>query len=455
MPRRLRSWRGAGALLCSAVLRIRTLLGFVLLTLGCRDQPAANPAANQAAQGDAARHDHEQRLGLRSAPPLPKVRVLTLPDPLGGAAPNLSVSADGSLQLAWMSDMGEPTLKLASLLASESPSETEVEWSEVQIVTASPRLVIDWADVPAAAETGSGRTVVAWPEHHTDDPSAGRGLRLAAQLDDGSFGPAWSPDDVRRGLESGFAGFVSTPAGLRLFWLDGRELGRVGESRGTMQLRSLLIDDEGQPLGPSELLDERTCECCKLGVGLLDELAFAAYRDRSEAEVRDTFVAGPGLAPTRVAADGWTLAGCPVNGPAVAVAGGRAHVAWFSGANDRSATWIASAESLNRFEPPIRFDLGLPGGRVDLLALADGEVLISWLELDPANPGLAALLTRRLRADGRLGPAHAIAELGAARDWGFARAALHGDEVVWVYTDPTGADGRPRLQARMGALPPA
>jgi hypothetical protein len=419
------------------VRRILELLGLGLALFGCRGEPAAERAVQTtAAQSDA-------NTGLRSALPLPNVRTMALPDPVGGSAPSLSVGAEG-IQLAWMSDAGEPTLKLASLAA---------EWSDVQIVAVNPRLVIHWADVPAVGETASGRTVVAWPEYHTDDPSVGRGVRVAAALDDGSFGPAWSPDDVRKGLESGFAGFVMTSEGLRLFWLDGRNFGRPGDHHGIMQLRSLLIDEEGQQQGPSIVLDEKTCECCKLGVGLLGDRAFAAYRDRSDAEVRDIFVAGPGLSPSLVAADGWTISGCPINGPAVATTGDRAHVGWFTGAADRSATWIASGSSLANFEPPIRFDLGLPGGRVDLLALPDGGVVISWLELDPANPGLAALLTRRLAADGQLGPAFAVAELGAGHDWGFARAASHEDEIFWVYTDPTTKDGRPGLRARVGRLP--
>jgi hypothetical protein len=423
--------------LSSAVLRLRTSLALTLtltLTLGCRDrQPAPDIAQTEPT--------HE-RPGLRSAAPLPGVRPLEFTDPIG-SSPGVAVDDEG-IVLAWMSDVGQPTLKLSRLAAGHH------EWSEAQIVATNPRLLINWADVPAVGHTLAGRTVVAWPEHHTDDPRGGYGLRLAAEREDGSFGPAWSPDEVGHGPESGFAGFVTSAGGLRLFWLDGREL---GQPRGTMKLRSVLIDEDGQQRGPSLVHDERTCECCKLGVGLLGEQAFAAYRDRSDAEVRDIFVAGPKLAPARVAADGWTIAGCPVNGPAVATTDARAHVAWFTGADDRSTTWIARADTLTAFEAPIRFDLGLPGGRIDLLALPDGGVLISWLELDPASPGLAALLTRRLGPDGQLGPAYAVAELGAARDWGFARAAMHGDEVVWVYTDPTAADGRPRLAARVG-LPP-
>lgn len=417
------------------------VLGSIAL-LGCRDRDAAeHRKAGDAASDSAAP-------GLRSAWPLPDVREHELPDPIGGSAPSLSVVGEGPT-LVWMRDLGEPSVMLSSW--------ADAEWSEPQTVVASPRLLVNWADVPTAGETSSGRLVVAWPEHHTDDPAAGYGIRVAAALDDGSFGPAWSPDEVRRGPESGFVGFVGTPEGLRMFWLDGRDLGGHGHghaSRGTMRLRSVLIDEAGHQQGPSELLDERTCECCKLGVGLLGAQAFAAYRDRSDAEIRDIFVAGPKLAPSPVAADGWTIAGCPVNGPAVASAGDRAYVAWFTGADDHSATWIAGTRSLAAFERPQRFDLGLPGGRVDLLALPDGDALISWLELDPKNPGLAALLTRRLSADGQLGEPFAVAELGAARDWGFPRAALLGDGVLWVYTDPTALDGRPRLRAVVGGLPP-
>lgn len=412
------------------------LLGLASL-LGCGD---SKPAQEVVQTGSGS---FVPSLGLRSAPPLPGVRPFALAESIG-SSPALSVDAEG-IVLAWMSDVDEPTLKLASLAVGQH------EWSEAQIVAANPRLLINWADVPAIGETLSGRTVVAWPEYHSEDSGAGYGLQLAAALEDGSFGPAWSPDEIRRGPESGFAGFVTTSEGLRLFWLDGRDLGGPNP-RGTMRLRSLLIDDHGQQRGPSIVLDERTCECCKLGVGLLGEQAFAAYRDRSDAEVRDIFVAGPGLEPTQVAVDGWTIAGCPVNGPAVASTGTRAHVAWFSGAEDRSAVWIARADSLVAFERPSRVDLGLPGGRVDLLALPDRDVLISWLELDPANPGLAALLTRRLGVDGKLGQAYAVAEIGAARDWGFARAAVHGDAILWVFTDPTAADGRPRLAARTGRI---
>lgn len=418
--------------------------------LACRKQPPSDAAQGQAAAAAVA-------LPSSVKPrPLEGLRDYPLPDAADGSSPSLAVGADG-LTLAWISQAGAPTLRLASLPLAL----VEAEWSEPQVVISSPRLLVNWADVAAVGETGTGRTIVAWPEYHTDDPSAGYGLRVAAQTDDGSFAPAWSPDAVRRGPESGFVRFIATSEGLRMFWLDGRELGGGGHgghgggAGGTMQLRSALIDDDGHQIGASVVIDERTCECCKLDVGLVADQPFVAYRDRSEAEIRDIFVAGPGLKPTRVAADDWTIAGCPVNGPAVASNGALAHVAWFTGAEDRSAMWITTTDSLAKFAAPKRFDLGLPAGRVDLLETPDGGALASWIELDPETPGRAWLLARRLGPDGALGDPIEIAEVGAARDWGFPRTALLGDEVIWVFTDPTPAGGRMRLQARVGPLPGA
>jgi len=428
-------------------LDLAVVLAALWLSPGCR-QAEPEGEAKRGAKGEAATQ------GAVVKPlPLPGLRALALPDAGDGSSPRLAKVGEG-LALAWISQAGTPTLSLATLPFAE----VEAGWGEPQVVAASSRLLVNWADVAAIGETAAGRTVVAWPEYHEDDPKAGYGLRVAAQLDDGSFAPAWSPDDVQRGPESGFVGFIATPAGLRMFWLDGRELvghghGGHGDGGGTMQLRSVLLDDDGQALGGSAILDDRTCECCKLGVGLLGEQPFAAYRDRSAAEVRDIFVAGPGLAPTAVANDGWTIAGCPVNGPAVASDGARAYVAWFTGADDRSATWIARASTPTTFEAPTRFDLGLPAGRVDLLALADGGALITWFEYDAEAPGRALLLTRRLGSEGQLGPAFAVAEVGAARDWGFPRTAMVGDEALWVVTDPTPASGRPRLQGLLGPLP--
>jgi hypothetical protein len=418
----------------------------VALACACQRQPRDESAPRSESISKLS-----SRPGSTPVAPLPGSTRFELPAATqSGSAPGLFVGTD-ELHLAFMRSDGEPSLEHTTLPLLGAGDGDLGEWSETQRITSGPRLVVHWADVPAIGETTTGRTVVAWPEYHGDDPGAGHAPRVAAQLDDGSFGPAWSPDDVRRGPESGFVAFVSTPDALHMFWLDSREMGGGhGHGHGgTMQLRHLTIDPDGAQAGPSRVVDDRTCECCKLAVAQLDGQPLAVYRDRSEAEIRDIYVAGPTLAPTLVAQDGWKIAGCPVNGPAVASSGDRMHVAWITGAQDRSAMYLASASSAPQaFGPAQPFDLGLPAGRVDLIAAPDGGAVVSWVELDAEQPGRAKLLTRRLRADGSLGDAHSIAELGAAPDWGFPRAAWlggSGSEIVWVYTDPTG--GHPRLAA--------
>jgi hypothetical protein len=424
----------------------------VAFACACQRQPRdEQPPASQPISSASLRPETEST----SIAPLPGLTSFELPDAANsGSAPALLVGAD-ELHLAFIRSDAEPSLEHA-ILPLQDGARDDSRWSETQRIAGGPRVLANWADVPAIGETASGRTVVAWSESHGDDPAAGYAPRVAAQQDDGSFGMAWSPDDIRRGPESGFVAFASAPDGLHMFWLDGRELGGPGHAHagGTMQLRSVAIDDEGQQAGPSSIVDERTCECCKLGVGLLGGQPLAAYRDRSDIEVRDIYVAGPSITPTLVAQDGWTITGCPVNGPAVASSSDRMYVAWFTGAQDRSAMYLASASSPVAWSPAKPFDLGLPGGRVELIATPDaagGGVLVSWVELDAEQPGRAKLLARRVRADGGLGAPHAVAEFGAARDWGFPRAALLGDEVIWIYTDPTGKT--PRLRAWLARLP--
>jgi hypothetical protein len=425
----------------------------VALACACQRQPRDEPQPTSEPISSSSLRSAAQPTSIA---PLPGLVSFELPEgAASGSAPGLLVGAD-ELHLAFMRSDAEPSLEHSTLPLRDGSQREFSQWSETQRITSGPRVLVNWADVPAIGETASGRTVVSWPEYHGDDPAAGYAPRVAAQLDDGSFGPAWSPDDVRRGPESGFVAFASGPSGLHMFWLDGRELGGGhghghGGGGGNMQLRSVAIDDDGLQAGASSIVDDRTCECCKLGVGLLGGQPLAAYRDRSETEVRDIYVAGPTLAPTLVARDGWTITGCPVNGPAVASSPERIYVAWFTVAQDRSAMLLASASAPSAWSPAKPFDLGLPGGRVDLIATPDGGALVSWVELDAEQPGRAKLLARTVRADGELGAAHAVAEFGASRDWGFPRAALLGDEVVWIYSDPTGE--YPRLRAWLAPLP--
>ena len=151
------------------------------------------------------------------------------------------------------------------------------------------------------------------------------------------------------------------------------------------------------------------------------------YRDRSEAEkeIRDISIVrlkgSKWSAPRPVFQDGWQLNGCPVNGPAVAAAGRRVAVAWFTGADKTSRVKLAfSSDAGETFGQPIAVDDGNPAGRVDVLLLDDGSAMVCWLEKLPDG---GAVRVRRVRPDGKLDEAVTVAPSGTARSNGFPQMA--------------------------------
>jgi hypothetical protein len=161
------------------------------------------------------------------------------------------------------------------------------------------------------------------------------------------------------------------------------------------------------------------------------------YRDRSDAEVRDMsvvrFVGGRWSEPRPVARDGWEIHGCPVNGPAIAAAGARVAVAWFTAAGDRSRVNVAfSADSAETFGTPIAVDDGRPLGRVDVVMMPSGSALVSWLE--QAQKG-TEVRVRSVSPNGTRGQALTVADSSAARSSGFPRMVRSADEVVLAWRD--------------------
>ena len=252
--------------------------------------------------------------------------------------------------------------------------------------------------------------------------------------------------------EHGFVSYAPDGDALRAFWLDGRAM----EEGGDMVLRTALI---GEAIGPSEVLDSRVCECCATDAASGGAGPLVAYRDRIGDEVRDVSVVrrdGAGwTTPAVAAADGWRIAGCPVNGPAIDAAGEAAVVVWFTGAGDAPRVRLAfSADGGASFGPPVVIDAAAPLGRVDVALDGAGGAVVSWLAL-AGDAGSVRL--RRVASTGDMGEPLEVATTGAARASGFPRLARLDDALYLAWVDTTPADGH-RLRARalrLAELPPA
>lgn len=371
------------------------------------------------------------------------VSVVEFEGPEGSGEANLHATPDGDVLLTWLEPAADGVWRLR--LAVRGPA----GWSEPVTVRETDRFFVNWADFPSSVRMSGGEIAVHWLEKTAAAPYAYH-VMLSISSDGGAtWSEPFRAHDDESPTEHGFVSIVPWEDGAALTWLDGRAMsgGHDGDAEGAMSARFRTFLPDGR-LGAEVVLDGRTCECCQTTLAVSGEGLVAAYRDRSEAEIRDVAVVrGIGETwsePRHVGSDNWTIPGCPVNGPQLSVRGDRAAIAWYTGAGDRPAVHVAfSDDGGATFGDPIRVDEGLPVGRVDLEHIDAGTVLVTWLE---ASGGESRVLARTVRSGVVPGVPVTVAETSGERSSGFARMASTGDEFVVVYTLP-GTDGGIRVRS--------
>ncbi len=349
------------------------------------------------------------------------------PSAAGALAPSFTAPG-GELLLSWWepSEVGH---------ALRFTRWTGRRWSKPRSVVDTDAAFANWADTPSLAWSGDGSLVAWWPRRSGDAPYA-YDVALARSTDGGrsweDLGPAH--DDGTQ-TEHGFVSMAPDRDGLRLIWLDGRTM----PDGGAMQLRSAWLGDE---LGPSSVVDPRTCDCCGTDLVATDDGVLAVYRDRDEAELRDISAAlstSEGwTSPAVVHPDRWQIPGCPVNGPSAVRASDQIATAWTTVAGGVPRVKLAwSTDDGGSFGAPVEVDAPTdstsPLGRVDLAPIGQDEVAVVWLQ---AEGDVGRVLLRRARADGLVGPALEVGTTTADRKSGFPRVALAGEELLVAWTDP-------------------
>lgn len=365
------------------------------------------------------------------------LRQLEAPAAPGSGEPNLTVAPDGRVLLSWIEPAGEAGHSLRHAARPRGGA-----WSEPQTIAEGRDWFVNWADFPSLAALPDGTLFAHWLAKSGPGTFA-YDVRVTLSRD---AGKSWSPPVVphRDGTQTEH-GFVSMapwgPRTMGLVWLDGRKTKGAshaghGQAAAEMSLVHSTLDAEGR-LGPESVLDPRVCDCCQTDTTVADGAIVVVYRDRSEKEVRDMsvvrFAAGRWSEPRTLARDGWEIAGCPVNGPAIAASGRQVAVAWFTAASEKSRVKVAfSSDAGETFRAPIDVDGGQPLGRVDVVFLGDGVALVSWLERTARG---TELLVQQVSPKGRLGAALTIADTSSARSSGFPRMVASGGEVTLAWRD--------------------
>jgi hypothetical protein len=266
----------------------------------------------------------------------------------------------------------------------------------------------------------------------------GYGIRFSSSRDAGT---TWSdparPHEDDSATEHGFVSLVPAPGGaFDVVWLDGRAMESPG---GTMRLMANRWN--GERFEGESVLDADVCTCCQTDAARVGDDLLVAYRDRTAEEIRDVSLVsrsdGAWEKPRPLHADGWRIAACPVNGPAIDAEAPRVAVAWFTSADATPRVLVVeSTDGARSFGEPLRVDGGDPLGRVALRLLPDGGLAVAWLEKVDAGAEV-----RVRRVDPQEGPAAEVVVglTEAARTSGFPRMALLGERLIVGWTVRRGA----------------
>lgn len=382
-------------------------------------------------------------------PDRPRIESFDLPSGPDALAPRLTATEDGLL-LTWLEPVATEVAGEADRhrLRISRLGEAGEAWSDPVTIHEGPDFFANWADVPGVAREPEG-ALVAWWLQMLGEGTYAYGVRLARSLDRGESWEevGWLHDDTSP-TEHGFVSWVAEGEGLRAFWLDGRSMsvGPDHRVRGAMALRTATVVD-GQA-GPSAVVDSRTCECCDTDAARAAGAPLVVYRDRTPSEIRDVAIAGTTgeggwEEPRLVHPDGWEIAGCPVNGPAVTARDRRVAVAWFTAAENASRVLAAfSGDGGERFGDPVLLDGDRPVGRVGTVFGPAGDLRVSWLGRTEEG---GELRLARVGEAGIAEPVLSVAETSTGRSAGVPTLARHGESLwlVWI-EEPFGEPARLR-----------
>ncbi len=385
--------------------------------------------------------DSEETTSANSA----TVELLASPARQGSAQSHLAVAQDGSVVMSWLEpeDNGH-ALKFSVL--------NESEWGPAQTVAKGESWFVNWADFPSVVPISNNL----WAAHWLVKRIGGRYAYNIAVSVSSDSGKTWSepaaPHTDGTATEHGFVTLYPVNNGIGALWLDGRNMAEdpaetarpMERAVSGMTLRSATIT-RNLGIEQTQLVDELTCDCCQTDVAIGPNGPIAVYRNRDSDETRDIYVSrsveGQWTDGTKISNDGWVIAGCPVNGPAIAADGENVAVAWFTAAEDQPIVQMAFSNNAGvDFSKPIAIDENRPLGRVDIALLSHDSAIVSWLRKnDEGQPEISA---RMVSAKAGAGYTITVAENSASRSSGVPQMVSNGEYLIFAWADVSREDSQ-------------
>ncbi|NNC56505.1 MAG: hypothetical protein HKO12_03035 [Woeseiaceae bacterium] len=356
---------------------------------------------------------------------------IPLPSGTNAVSPRFAAGSDGSIVLSWMqpAETGA-TLKFSTLSLGK--------WRQAVDVVTDERMFVNWADLPSVVPLNGANWVAHWLSKSAETTYA-YDVLLAQSADAGqSWSDAVRPHTDGTPTEHGFVSIHAQGDSAALLWLDGRKTVNevTADPRQTsMTLRSALVGPQGT-LSNEQLVDDIVCDCCQTDVAVAENGPIAVYRNRTVDEIRDIFVTRlvdgqwePGAA---IADDGWEIAGCPVNGPAIDAQGNLVAVAWFSAPdNEPVVRATLSTDGGRSFKEPVEIATKGSSGHVGVAVLDRTSAVVSWVQSD--NRGTNAINIRGVTTGGLLSPVKTVGRSDLSRI--YPQMIRSDDNLILAWTD--------------------
>lgn len=369
-----------------------------------------------------------------------KITPIPLPIAQNCMFPNLTSTANDDLLLSWIY---EPD----SITYLQTAQYKNGKWKEIQTAAQGTDWFVNWADFPAISQQADGTVLTHFLPKNSDE-TYGYDVAIIRSTNDGKEKlPPITPHRDSTATEHGFVSCFNVEKDKTgIVWLDGRNYAKAkneaahghdhGGTEAEMTLRFATINTAGKIADAAEI-DPRVCSCCQTDAANFLDGTIVVYRDRSEKEIRDIsyliYQNGQWSQPQAVHHDGWQIAGCPVNGPAVAASDQQIAVAWYTEADDNPRVLLSVSDDIkNGFGAPIQMNEQPTIGRVDVQFIDDNQLLVSYLEKENEQ---AFLKIKRLNTDLEVLETISVAPYDAARSSGFPRMTRSTDGVYLAWTE--------------------
>lgn len=373
------------------------------------------------------------------------VQAIDNPAAADARLPRLAALPGGGVLMSWVETTpAGSALKFAIL--------RDGRWTRSGEAARGSDWFLNWADFPSVVAIDEKFWIAHWLAGHPGGRTYDYDIAISVS---GDAGATWSvprsPHRDGAAAEHGFVTLFALDQAAGLVWLDGRDYVKAADKpkfpnkSGNFALRFARIERDGTA-GAEEIVDPNVCTCCQTAAVATPGGAVAAWRGRTDAEIRDDLVArldkGKWSTPQPLGGEGWKIAACPTNGPALSASANRVAAAWFSAEGDRPRVRASiSNDAGASFGSTIEIDESSPVGRVGVAWTDSDTAVVSWIGQPDGAFKTAGLRLRRIARDGVPGPVEQIATVGAGRDSGVPQLVADAGCLLMAWTGPAPAHG--------------